>query len=162
MESTYSVQGILDNLNKQLEISQGLLRILDEEFEALSGNDLPRFETILAAKQNVMDRLETCSLVLLNLASQQDPNKSINLGKFLKQADPEGIWGLAPIWQQLAKLLADCRRKNSINGKIIALNHRHFQKALEILRHGGHNPQVCYGPAGMSQSASSPRFLGKV
>ena len=162
MVSTMHPQEIHSILEQQQEISQELLQLLTQEFSALSGNDLQAIETTLAAKQLLMERLDEISREFLAVASLHAPDKKDGIAIFLRHEDPQGSWGLVPLWQQIDKLLSQCHQKNSINGKIISLNQRHNQQALEILRHGGQESQACYSSTGACQSSASSRILGKV
>ena len=162
MESTTPPQEIHSILEQQHEIAQKLLRLLAAEFIALSGNDLQGIETNVAAKQHLIEQLEDLTGMLLMTKSQYASANNGSIERFLRDHDPHGLWGLVPLWLQIDALLSQCRQKNSTNGKIISLNHRHIQQALEILRHGGQDPQACYSSTGNRQSTASSRILGKV
>lgn len=161
MKSTISPQEVLSILQQQCHIAHKLLQVLTQEFTALSGNDLQGFETTLAAKQQFMEQLEELSQDFLAAARQHSTGKKDGIAILLRHKDPQGTWGLEPLWQQVDKLLSQCRQKNSINGKIIFLNHRRVQQALEILCQGGQGSQACYSPTGAGQSPVSSRILGK-
>ena len=155
-------QEIRDILVQQREIARSLIHLLDREFAALSGNDLQGIEKTLADKQQVMDRLEGLSRELMAKTKQDSPGKRDRIVTILRHLDPRQTWGLETLWQQTSELISQCRHKNGTNGKIISLNHRHIQQALEILRHGGQSSQACYSPAGTRQTPVSSRILGKV
>jgi len=162
MKSTISPQQIRDILQQQCDITHKLLQVLSQEFAALSGNDLQGLETSLADKQQLMKQLEGLSQDVLAAACPSPEGEKDGISKFLQQKDPQGTWRLATMWQQLEQLLTQCRHKNSTNGKIISLSHRHIQQALAILRSGGQGSEPCYSPTGASQSPVSSRILGKV
>ena len=162
MEMNITPPEIQAILLHQRDIARSLLEVLTQEYTALSGNDLQGIETNLAAKQRLVEQLEELSLTVLSAASPNSPGNQAGIVRFLKQKDPQGIWDLEKLWQQLDKLLSQCRLKNNTNGKIISLNHRHVQQALEILRSGGQGSQTCYTSTGTSQSPISSRSLGKV
>jgi flagellar biosynthesis/type III secretory pathway chaperone len=150
-------------LQQQYDITHKLLQALSQEFAALSGNDLQGLETSLADKQRLMKELEGLSQHFLAVACPSSPAcEKDGISKFLQQKDPQGTWRLTTMWRQLEQLLAQCRHKNSTNGKIISLSHRHIQQALAILRSGGQGSEPCYSPTGASQSPISSRILGKV
>jgi flagellar biosynthesis/type III secretory pathway chaperone len=163
MQSTISPQAIRGILQEQCDIAHKLLQTLTQEFAALSGNDLPSLETTLAAKQQFMNQLERLSQDFLATARLHPTGKKDDIAICLQHKDPQGAWGLVPLWRQLDSLLSQCRNKNNTNGKIISLNYRHAQQALEILRHGVQgSQQACYSPTGASQSPVTSRILGKV
>jgi len=162
MESTISSQDVRNMLQQQCDIGHKLLEALTQEFAALSGNDLQGLETSIAAKQRLMDKLEELSHDIVAMVSQYPTTPKESMAIFLKRKDPQGAWGLEALWGQVEKLLSQCRQKNATNGKIISLNHRHIQQALEILRHGDQGSQTCYGPTGTGQAPAPSRILGKV
>ena len=162
MESTISSQDVRSILQQQCDIARALLQALEQEFTALSGNDLQGLETSIAAKQQLMERLEELSQDIVAMASQYPTTTKESMARFLKHKDPQGAWGLESLWHQLEKLLSRCHQKNATNGKIISLNHRHIQQALEILRHGDQGSQACYSPAGTGRAPAPSRILGKV
>ena len=162
MESTISSQDVRKILQQQCDIGHKLLQALTQEFAALSGNDLQGLETSVAAKQKLMNKLEELSLNIVAMASQHSTTPKKGMELFLKRKDPQGAWGLESLWCQVEKLLSQCRQMNATNGKIISLNHRHIQQALEILRHGDQGSQTCYGPTGTGQAPAPSRILGKV
>ena len=162
MHSDISPRELRGILQEQCEIGHELLQILNREYAELSGNDLPGLETTLAAKQNLIDRFEGLSLDLMARARQYSNNKKDGIAGFLQHEDPQGIWGLESLWRQVSKLLSECRQRNGTNGKVILLNQRHIQSALEILRHGEQDPAACYSPSGAGQPPAPSRVLGKV
>jgi len=135
---------------------------LEQEYTALNGNDLQGLETSIAVKQRLMDRLEELSRDIAAITSQYPTTTKEGVAIFLKRKDPQGTWGLESLWLQVRKLLSQCRQNNATNGKIISLNHRRIQQALEILRLGDPDSQTCYSPTGAGQAPASSRILGKV
>lgn len=158
---TITPQQLRSLLQQQRDTTHKLLQILAEEHAALSGNDLQDLETILAAKQQFMAQLEASSQEYLELSGRLSASPKTGITILLKQCDPQGAWGLEPLWRQVEKLLSQCRQKNNVNGKIITLSHRHIQRALEILRHGELGAEPCYSPTGTRPSAAFSRTLGK-
>jgi len=162
MNSTISSQDVRNILQQQCDIGHELLQTLTQEFAALSGNDLQGLETSIAAKQHLVEKLEELSQNIVTMASQYSTSPKESMAIFFKRKDPHGAWGLEDLWCQVEILLSQCRQKNATNGKIISLNHRHIQQALEILRHGDRGSQSCYGPTGTGQAPAPSRILGKV
>ena len=162
MHSTISPQEIRSLLEQQYDIACKLKLILNQEFTQLSDNDLLGLETSLAAKQKIVDMLEAISWNFLSAVQQYSPDTKDGIAKFLRHKDPENKFGLEALWQQIEELLSECRLKNSTNGKIIYLNHRKVQRALEILRTGGQNSETSYDLSGANQSSTPSRILGKV
>ena len=157
-----SPQQIHGLLRQQRDTAHKLLQTLNQEHTGLSGNDLQGIETILAAKEQCMGRLEQLSQDFLAITPRHSPEQKDAIAAFLRSRDPQGAWGLEPLWRQIEKLLSQCRQKNNLNGKVISLSRRHVQQALTILLHGGQGSEPCYSPTGVSQPAASSRILGKV
>ena len=105
-----------------------------------------------------MQQLEELSQDFPATVTQPSAGKKNGISEFLQRKDPQGTWGLVTMWQQVDQLLAQCRHKNSTNGKIISLSHRHVQQALAILRCGEQGSS----PSGASQPPVASRILGKV
>ena len=162
MEPNVSPKEIRDIFIQQRDIAHSLGQLLTQEHTAISGKNLQGIESTLAAKQQLMEGLEAFSRELLARISQYSPDKKVGVVVFLRRLDPQGTWGLESLWQQINELLSQCRQKNSTNGKIISLNHRHIQQALEILRGEVQNPQACYSSTGTHQAPVSSRILGKI
>jgi flagella synthesis protein FlgN len=159
---TTSPQQLRSLLHEQRDIAHQLSQILAQEHEAISGNNLQDLETILAAKQQCMALLEAGSQEFLRLVHRQSPSHKIDMTAALHDYDPQGMMDLVSLWRQVEKLLSQCRRSNSVNGKIINLNQRHIQQALTILRNGELGSESCYSPTGARPSVTSSRTLGKV
>jgi flagella synthesis protein FlgN len=157
-----SPQQLRSLLHEQRDYAHQLSQILAQEHEAISGNNLQDLETILAAKQQCMAQLESGSQDFLRLVHGQSPSNKLDMTATLRHYDPQGAMGLVSLWQQVEKLLSQCQRNNSINGKIINLNQRHIQQALTILRNGELGSESCYSPTGARPSVTSSRTLGKV
>jgi len=157
-----SPQKIRTLLQQQYDAARKLIELLTQEHVALSGNDLQGLETIIAAKQECMARLEEFSHKYSARAHPQSAAPKGGITAWLQQCDPQGTWGLEPLWQQVEQLISQCRHKNGVNGKIITINHRRIQQALAILRQGEPGSEPCYSPTGSRPSSSSSRILGKV
>ena len=162
MHATISPQEIRSLLEQQYDIAYRLKSILNQEFTQLSDNDLPGLETTLAAKQKMVDMLEAISRNFLVAVHQHSSDTKDGIANFLRHNDPEKKFGLEALWLQIEELLSECRLKNSTNGKIIYLNHRQVQRALDILRTGGQSSETSYDLSGTNQSSAPSRILGKV
>lgn len=161
MQATISPQKIRSLLEEQYNIACKLKLILNQEFIQLSDNDLPGLETNLAAKQETVDMLEAISRDFLATVHQHSPDTKDGIANFLRHQDPESEFGLEALWQQIEEVLSECRLKNSTNGKIIYLNHRQVQRALDILRTGT-SSETSYGISGANHPSAPSRILGKV
>jgi flagellar biosynthesis/type III secretory pathway chaperone len=150
-------------LQRQYDGARHMLRILDQEHAAISGNRLQDMEQLLAAKQQSIAELESLSQEFLALAlAPSSPAKGNAMAETLRQRDPTGTWGLESLWREVELLLTQCRVKNNVNGKVIALGHRRIQQALSILRGGELNAESCYGATGSRAAIGVSRTIGKV
>lgn len=159
---TVSPQQLHSILQQQQDAAQKLLKILAREHDCLSSRDFQSIETILAEKQQCMASIESLGQALLGSLRRLSAAPKPKIGALLKQVDPQGALKLAPLWHQVEELLAQCRKNNSTNGKIIALSQRQVQNALSILRHGEAVAAPCYTPTGAQTAGRSSRTLGKV
>lgn len=157
------MQDISELLERQHHNLRRLLTTLDEEHAALADNALPAIEAATAAKQACLLEIEqdierqTSLLTRAGLASSDE-----GMTAYLRHHDKDGRLRLETRWGQIKELLHRCREQNSINGRIVAVNQRHAQRALTILRGGGPAPEDCYGPRGQTNPVPASRSLGKV
>jgi len=158
----HSPQQLAKLLQDQRDTARRLLQILDREHIVLSGKNLQDLDSILAAKQECMSQLEESAQAYSALTRNQSNGGGAGIAASLRYLDPQGSWGLAALWQQVEDLLRQCRSKNTTNGKIIALSHRHVQQALAILRNGIPGADSCYNPRGDHSNNVTSRTLGKV
>ncbi len=156
---THKFRGLLQ---QQFDTVCQLSQTLAQEHAAISGNKLEDMEAILADKQRHVWQLDTLSQEFLDLMRSQTSDNKIDITAVLRHYDPQGSMGLVSLWQQVEKILSQCRHSNSVNGKIINLNQRQVQQALSILRNGEFGAGHCYSPTGARQDISASRTLGKV
>ncbi len=61
-------------------------------------------------------------------------------------------------WQQVQRILVECRRQNQINGSVIELSRRHTLRALSLLR-GQSADQTVYSASGETSGPLPPHML---
>ena len=149
-------------LQQQFDTAYQLSQILAQEYTAICGNKLQDMETILADKQQHVMQLESASQEFLDLVGCQISDSKTDITAVLHHYDPQGSMGLVTLWQQVEKLLSQCRHSNGVNGNIINLNQRQVRQALSILRNGELGSGPCYSPTGARQDIATSRTLGKV
>lgn len=153
---------LISLLQRQYDSARLMLRILDQEHAAISGNRLQDMEQLLAAKQQSIADLESLSEAFLVLVLGPSRAKGNVVAETLRHYDPMGTRGLESLWREVELLLTQCRDKNNINGKIIALGQRRIQQALSILRGDELNAESCYGATGSRAAIGASRTIGKV
>lgn len=157
------MQDISELLERQHRNLRRLLTALDEEHVALAGNSVPAIEAASAAKQAcLLDLEQDIERQTSLLARTGHASTDEGMTTYLRHHDQDGRLRLETRWGQIKELLQRCREQNSINGRIVAINQRHAQRALTILRGGGPAPEDCYGPRGQTNPVPASRSLGKV
>ena len=131
-------------LEKEIVGYHALLRLLREEQDALRGACADALPPITAAKLRQVDKL-------LELGRTRDPwteGRSEN-------TDIEAAR------DELFRVAADARRNNEINGRMIAVQQHHFDRALSaLLSAAGVTP--LYGADGRTQGALPPRTFAAI
>ena len=149
---------LLHLFNEDIGTAQRLLELIDAEFQALSGRDLPCLEKLLDEK-----------LPLLSLLDQHGHSRSQLLASQQLSADRQGLETLASRSAQgpellarsdeLGQLLERCREANLRNGRLIRANQASLSSVLGILR-GGETPGL-YDSRGSTVKISQQRPLSQ-
>ena len=149
---------LLHLFNEDIGTAQRLLELIDAEFQALSGRDLPCLEKLLDEK-----------LPLLSLLDQHGNSRSQLLASQQLSADRQGLETLASRSAQgpellarsdeLGQLLERCREANLRNGRLIRANQASLSSVLGILR-GGETPGL-YDSRGSTAKISQQRPLSQ-
>jgi flagella synthesis protein FlgN len=146
-------------LSTEIEYADQLLETLEQENQALTGNDPEAIKQAVGLKQ--------ASLLQMSHQLQQRD-------QFLRQLSlPEGnqgtdiLIGQLPgdhattrLWSDLKQKARELKTQNEINGGIVTLGQRHAKRAMEILS-GQHSSSHTYGPDGERRKAAATPPLGK-
>lgn len=111
---------------------------LDDEFDALHQRDTERLATAVENKSRLLSELE---------------DKARHLGS-LGEAPP-------PQWQEMKTLLADCAKRNRVNGGAIALNRNLVAGLLQTLV-GNQRNTPTYDASGKLGADAGARRVGRV
>ncbi|MEN8166054.1 MAG: flagellar protein FlgN [Pseudomonadota bacterium] len=143
----------------EVEHTQGLLSILEEEYQLLRGTNPAPLVRLTQHKQQQIELLETVVSEHNQLLGQMGyPPDRLGVETFLENlADPTQV---RELWSRLENLLEASRKQNTINGSILALSKQQVSHALDLL-HGVSVDQKTYGRAGESQSNHLSSSLGK-
>ena len=154
MHDTTLLQLIEDDIGP----AQQLVQLLQDEYVALHGRDMPMLEDILAYKQS-----------LVVLLDQQGRRRGELLASIGLSPDRSGVEVLASqshlgsqILQQLdvlGNLLNECKAINERNGQSIVLQQATTANQIRILM-GGEAPSL-YDSRGSTSPLSKPRALSQ-
>ncbi len=157
MNPTASFIHILD---REINCSTRLLKVLRRENAALKNADTDTLETIVTEKETLLVEL--------------DSRVSAHNAFLDEQGLPPGLEGTEKLldyfandpraekkWSELQELAQACRNLNEINGGIVALSQRHVRKALDILSGNNGPAGNTYGRCGETHSMSSSQSIGK-
>ncbi len=149
---------LLQLFNDDIGISQQLLQLIKDEFQALGERNLPQLEQIIDSK-----------MPLLSLLEQHGKERSDLLQSLQLSVDQQGLAQLASRSQhrdellissaQLSELLEQCRAANLLNGRVIRTSQISTNSILGILR-GGETPDL-YDSRGSTARIAQQRPLSQ-
>ncbi|MDJ0808065.1 MAG: flagellar protein FlgN [Gammaproteobacteria bacterium] len=145
-------------LQAEIEQVQGLLALLEEEYQLLQNTSLEPLEAITQQKQLQIEKLEA-SVNQQNVFLQQQELSTDRKGiEALIQQSPAD----SPIrrqWKEFEQLLETSRKQNEINGSMLTQSRHQVTHTLNLLR-GTTQAQKIYGPTGEAQSTETAKLLG--
>ncbi len=137
--------GLIQN---EISAAQGLLTILNDEFEALSHTITPeeivRFTT---QKEQLISKMESATKARISAIAATDP---------LLSTEP-----LKSLWERLRKVALECQQQNQINGRIITSSKRHIEQAAAILHGKPPSSELHYGSAGETVVETARHSIAK-
>lgn len=140
-------------LDDEINAATALLGILRTERETLKRRDMESLSRSGDAKHRVLAELDALDKDRLSLAELAGiPADREGFGDFLESLHQGD--GIRLRWQRLVGLLNECRERNESNGRLVALQRSHVEKALAALRGVDKQPSL-YGPDGHHQQAPS-------
>ena len=123
---------------------RALLHLLREEQDALRGARADALPGIAAAKLRQVDKLRALGSTRDAATDGRSENTEIEAAR-----------------DELFRVAADARRNNEINGRMIAVQQHHFDRALSaLLNAAGVTP--LYGADGRTQGALPPRTFAAI
>ncbi|MFP5344536.1 MAG: flagellar protein FlgN [Gammaproteobacteria bacterium] len=140
----------------EIESVTELLRILDDERDALMKHDPHVIEQIAQKKLRHLDDIEDWGRkrdALLRSAGYPCTREGIM--RYLAEHTDTGLDGH---WRALEQLLHQCQQQNEVNGGVVSLSRRHVQRALGILR-GLPAEQSLYNAAGNAEEIPFSKTL---
>lgn len=129
---------VLADIQTSLELSE----LLTKESDALKSRDQNQLNDLLTHKQELMQILDQNAQIRdnwLNLELAQSPSnneitkKSAWSDLLMRMGGPK----LIESWQQLEKNIIECKKRNEVNGIMIARGQQTMKQLLNIIR--GHS-----------------------
>lgn len=140
-------------LDEEIQAATGLLAILKTEREILKQRDMEALSRSGDAKHKVLAELDALDKDRLSLAELAGiPADREGFGDFLESLHQGD--GVRVRWQRLVGLLEECQDRNESNGRLVALQRAHVEKALAALRGVDKQPTL-YGPDGSQRQAGT-------
>lgn len=151
-----------DILRQEVDAATALLKILGEEYAALTRRDADNMEAVVAAKKEHIATLEHLSKrQVMTLQGAGYALDSDGLQCYVEHHDRDGRHQLRALLDRVKHLLMQCKEQNELNGRLVALGRQHTQHALALLR-GEEPAAACYAPKGTNgPAAPSKRMLAK-
>lgn len=159
--TTLSNDQLSHNISQDLHNCVELLRLLEDERNALGQRDAQKLEEIIKAKSAHLQNLESNAsqrTLWLKDSATEPATESLQTqwDTLLQGRAPE----LKARWQQFKTLLNQCQNENEINGRLLARNQQVFARLLSILRGQGDNQNV-YSAKGNKPSGGGRQSLGE-
>lgn len=143
-------------LKQELGHAATMLKLLQQEYEALRSNSLEDFDKILFAKQEqaaLLDKFEDKVSQIKGLPDEL--KKPPALIAYFEQG---GSQALAKAWSELQNTLRQCQTQNIVNNQVIEASRVYLQDSLSILR-GGVVSKPTYKASGKTDNNSSGNTL---
>jgi len=132
-----------EQLKQQLEFIHALQTILDEETTCLKEKNFTQLTAIISKKQQLLTSITELDKALATPASQQ---------AIIENSD------LLTIKNEIEQQLTECKKSNSINGKVIELSMKSNKHLMQIMTQATGKNSVTYDRKGGLNSAS---LMGK-
>ncbi|MGB5623214.1 MAG: flagellar protein FlgN [Gammaproteobacteria bacterium] len=140
-------------LDEEIRVATALLGILRDEREILKQRDMQALSRSGEAKHRVLAELDALDKDRLGLAELAGiPSDREGFGDFLESLHQGD--GIRLRWHRMVGLLEECRERNEANGRLVALQRSHVEKALAALRGVDKQPSL-YGPDGNRQHSAA-------
>lgn len=140
-------------LDEEIRAATQLLGILKTERETLKQRDMEALSRSGDAKHRVLTELDALDKDRLGLAELAGiPADRAGFGDFLESLHQGD--NIRVRWQRLVGLLEECQERNEANGRLVALQRAHVEKALAALRGVDKQPGL-YGPDGNQRHTGS-------
>lgn len=150
----------LDQLLRKDEANlDRLAEVLEQEHQALAGNEMGQLEQATSEKNELLDALRDRAKqkirVLARMGYRPDSGQAISA--FLReQAGAQST--LMERWEGAQKRLNECQYRNEVNGRILGHLQRRLSRISDIIRGAGQQ-QSLYGSTGESHSLTQSQVF---
>lgn len=124
---------LLEITRHDIDLSEQLLALIEQEFQALSERQLDRLEALLGTKQILLKQLDQHAQQRTALLQAHGLRADLQGLQALAAQQPDGEELLA-LSSQLAQLMEQCKTRNVRNGQIIQANRFVVGKLLNVLQ----------------------------
>ncbi|MCD4863016.1 flagella synthesis protein FlgN [Pseudomonas sp. PLB05] len=124
---------LLDITRHDIDLSEQLLVLIEQEFQALSERQLDQLEALLGPKQILLKQLDQHAQQRTVLLQAQGLRADLPGLQAYAAQQPDGEELLA-LSSQLAQLMEQCKAHNVRNGQIIQANRFVVGKLLNVLQ----------------------------
>lgn len=158
MNKAISATHIHQNILQDTQSCEALLKLLNEERDALRDRNMDELERILTAKSSHLESLEHSSAERSRLAHSFSGGSDQQNWRSL--IDELGDEKLNESWLKLKDLLRLCKLENEVNGKLLSRNHQIYARLLELVRGQTQSPSL-YNARGSSSTGASSKVVGE-
>jgi flagellar biosynthesis/type III secretory pathway chaperone len=137
--------------------AEAMVNLLRREHELLSSASPEELRKLADEKQQLAVSMSEDGTCFQQLMGEDGVKSGSDPLDWLKQLNPSAQFEQQ--WNNLAGLLADCKKQNEINGAIVQLGERRVNHALDILR-GSDQSHTSYGRTGVSNTHHPSSSLG--
>jgi len=150
MQNTTLTRKFIPLLEDIANYLEQLFHALENEYQALSDNNLPAIETVAQEKVLLMEQLEDLNKERRLLLEEAELNLSATgIDNFFNSSTINNNPSLKTLWGSISTLSTQCEKQNNINGIIIDNNKRHTENALSVLQ-GKQQTTELYSSKGQS------------
>lgn len=132
-QTALTQETLQQHIGQDISACRNLLRLLEQEREALKARDVDQLEGVIQDKSaNLLHLEQSARQRSAWVAKQQKPNeKSEAVWQALIRATKPDA---QREWEEFRDLLRQCQEQNEINGKLLARNQQVFSRLLAIVR----------------------------
>jgi len=154
LTSNESPTSFNDLLSKELALLNGLKDLMLNEKTAVEENKIEQLIPIADDKQKILELVEKASIERQRfLRSHSVGQTGLEMtNNYIHRADDSQQ--LRTIFNTLQSTLKECQDLNNTNAKIIAMNQRHVERNLNIIK-GVDDKSVVYTSKGNTESSQS-------
>jgi flagellar biosynthesis/type III secretory pathway chaperone len=141
-------------LQRDIELSQQLLDVLQEERQALETRKYQRFEELLGEKHELIANLQQNTVTRRGWLQQRGFSDETSALRAAQSAAQE----VAEHWDNAAVLWKNCQTANQINEQICRRTQVVVETVLDALR-GQHGQKATYNAQGLAQRSNAGRTI---